>query len=453
MTGAPSAAADVIVVGAGLAGLTAAGELRRHGLDVLVLEAGGRPGGRVRTVRAPFAAGQHVESGAEWVDSVHRRMHALMDRFGVELEGEGQTWGLVRRWLHLDGELLDPAGLAARVPTLRAELARYEEIAQRDLDRCDPEHPDRHPDAAAIDARSLAEAIDEADLGPVARLFATRDAQGEFAAEPGEVSLLSLLQQRALYRVAAGEGRSVARAHRVVGGLDRITAGLAAGIGPALRLAEPVVGIGHGDTLEVRTPSAVYRAGHVVVSCSLIPLRRIAFDPPLPSPLAAAVAGLGYGTVTKTALQYTRRWWPAGYATTESPIQRVYEPTVDQPGPPGVLMAYTGGAGGHRLAESTEAERMDLVGGQQRAVYRCTGAPDADAPVTGFSRAWSAEARFGGSYSNYRPGEVTAYWDVLRRPAGRIHLAGEHVATWTGYMEGAVESGETVAARIAGSGS
>ncbi|MCU1365564.1 MAG: hypothetical protein JWN39_1203, partial [Ilumatobacteraceae bacterium] len=55
---------------------------------------------------------------------------------------------------------------------------------------------------------------------------------------------------------------------------------------------------------------------------------------------------------------------------------------------------------------------------------------------------------FGGSYAVYRPGEITRHWAALRRPIGRLHLAGEHTATWTGYLEGAIESGETVAARL-----
>jgi monoamine oxidase len=71
-----------------------------------------------------------------------------------------------------------------------------------------------------------------------------------------------------------------------------------------------------------------------------------------------------------------------------------------------------------------------------------------DAPLGGFSQAWSNEPRFGGSYAVYEPGQVTAHWAVLREPWGRVHLAGEHVADCTGYMEGALESGETVAARI-----
>jgi monoamine oxidase len=69
-------------------------------------------------------------------------------------------------------------------------------------------------------------------------------------------------------------------------------------------------------------------------------------------------------------------------------------------------------------------------------------------PVRGFSRAWHEQARYGGAYAVYHPGQVTRFWRTLRRPHGRLWLAGEHTATVTGYMEGAVESGQRVAAAV-----
>jgi monoamine oxidase len=171
----------------------------------------------------------------------------------------------------------------------------------------------------------------------------------------------------------------------------------------------------------------------------------VRFDPPLPQVLQQAIDELGYGTVTKTAIQFAERQWPSGYATTEGVSQRIYEPTVDQPGTAGALMSYAGGDGGRSLAALSESERVGLIEADMRAVHdivaRSTG---------GFSRAWTSQPRYGGSYAVYRPGQITAFWEVLRRPHGRIWLAGEHAATWTGYLEGAVESGERVADAIRG---
>ena len=106
-------------------------------------------------------------------------------------------------------------------------------------------------------------------------------------------------------------------------------------------------------------------------------------------------------------------------------------------------MSYCGGDGGRQLGEVSEDERIGLIEADMRRVHGIEASK-----IGAFSRCWSVEPHFGGAYAVYEPGQVTAYWDVLRRPFGRIHLAGEHVATCAGYMEGAVESGRTVAERI-----
>lgn len=199
--------------------------------------------------------------------------------------------------------------------------------------------------------------------------------------------------------------------------------------------------------VEVRTDRRTVAAAHLVVACSLVPVRTWRFDPVLPGAFGRAVAELGYGTVTKTAVQFAEHAWPRGYATTELASQRIYETTEDQGDGPPVLMAYTGGDGGRRLAALDEAARVATVVADVHTMYGI------DAPsIAGVSRAWSNEPRFGGAYAAYRPGQVTAHWQVLREPCGPIHLAGEHVATWTGYLEGAVESGERVAARLLAGG-
>ena len=219
---------------------------------------------------------------------------------------------------------------------------------------------------------------------------------------------------------------------------------LAAEAGPRLSQGEPVLEVIWGDEhVDVVTPRRTITADQVVLACSLPALRRIRFTPELPPHLARAIAELGYGTVTKTAVQYQRRPWPQGFVNTTLGAQRLYEPTAGQPGELGVLMSYAGGAGGHALAELDEAERIRRVVADQHEIYSFS-----EPPVGAFSRAWSVEPSFGGSYAVYQPGQVTKFWDILRQPCGRLRLAGEHVATWTGYMEGALESGERVAAEI-----
>jgi monoamine oxidase len=452
----------IVVIGSGLAGLTAADLLIEGGCDVTVLEASDRIGGRTFTRShgidrhgdvVVFADGQHAEAGAEWIDTVHRRVHALAARLGLRVDPQATTWSIVRRWLFRGGVLLGPHELHDLDPDLGHDLERFEaHVASVAAGIVDASRPQDHPQASVHDATSIADVIERLQLGELARLFATRNMQGEFAAEPHEVSLLFMAQQRALYEQIAAPHGGV-EAQRLDGGVSALATGLAGAL-PAgtIRLGHRVIGVETTSAdVVVRTSAhdgaATFAADAVVAACSVIALRAIDFVPALGNDLADAIAGLGYGTVTKTAIQYPSRPWPGGYATTEGAAQRVYEPTASRGGVAGVLMAYTGGDGGRRLAQLSERDRIDAMEDAQREMY-----PSLPPRVAGFSRAWSADPLFGGSYAVYRPGEICAHWDVLRRAHGRIHLAGEHTATWTGYLEGAIESGQTVAARLLATG-
>lgn len=430
----------VVVVGAGLAGLAAAARLEAGGCAVDLIEAGNRVGGRARTVRDRFQDGQYVESGAEWVDTHHHRMIELLTRHGLGLQGVGQTWTAVRRLFYRNGVLAHTAeelrAVAGELDVMEGVLENYARAVP------DPSRPHALAEAAVLDHRRFAELADECALGEVSRMYHRRNSQGEFAEEPEGVSLLFVVQQRAQAR-DAGAG-DVVTAHRIEGGLDRLVAAMAGELSKPPALGEPVLAVvERGDHVEVVTPVRRLAADAVVLTCALPALRSIRLDVDLDPVLLEAIAELGYGTVTKSAVQFATRQWAAGYATTDTVSQRVYEPTVDQPGDHGVLMAYTGGDGGRVLAGRSEAERLGVIESDMRTVHGIQAQR-----TGGFSRAWSAEPRFGGSYAVYRPGQITAYWDVLRRPHGRVHLAGEHAATWTGYLEGAVESGQAVAERL-----
>lgn len=437
----------VVVVGAGFAGLRAAEVLRSSGCDVVVVEGGHRPGGRVRTVGSPFVDGQYSESGAEWVDNIHPRMAELLDRYGVGLLGGGEQWTVIRRWMHRNGELMSPERVREVEPGLDRQLDAFDALIDAAADElADPSRPASHPRADELDRLSLADAADSADLGDLARLFKRRDAQGEFAAEPSQVSLLFVAQQRAHQREAAA-GRDVI-ARRIAGGASQLAEAMARDLDGAVQFGEHLMAVDQDENgVTVRTDQRSLSADHVVLACSLVPLRQVQFGPAAPAPLSRAIHELGYGTVTKTSVQWAARTWPAGYATTSGLLQRVYEPTVDQSGTAGILMSYCGGDGGHEWATLAESDRIARATSEMRSMYGI--AVDA---LGGWSRAWSTERRYGGSYAVYEPGQITAFWDVLRAPWGRVHLAGEHVATCTGYMEGALESGETVATRIVAAG-
>ena len=442
-----------VVVGAGLAGLSAAESLVAGGADVTLIEAEQRFGGRTRTVHDSYIGGQYAESGAEWVDSIHWRMLDLMQRFDIEKLGTGMQWTTIRRWLYWGGVRHVGSDIEKLEPNVFAAIERYEEVCEapaRLMD--DPSQPQLHPDAELLDLRSLADLIRESDLGPVGQLFARRNAQGEFASEPDKVSALFVAQQRAFENLEVRRQGIEMLSHRVSGGVSQIALALGSELSQHSRLTLKlgsvltsveqtsdgaiVQGVGADGPFEVI-------ADQVVLACSLVPLRNVEFRSEIPAALREAMWGLGYGTITKTAVQFAQREWDTGYGSTDSLSQRLYDPSVDQDGDSGIVMAYCGGDGGRQLALKSETERIESITQDMRTVHQMTSVS-----TGAFSRAWSSEPNYGGAYATYEPGQVTKYWDVLRQPWGRVHLAGEHVATCTGYMEGAVESGRDVADRI-----
>ena len=438
----------VVVVGAGLAGLSAADSLSRAGVEVELIEAGRRVGGRTRTVRDRFAHGQYAESGAEWVDTTHLRMHELMDRYGIRVHGEGMQWTTIRRWLFWDDHLRDERELPELEPGLAEAIEAYEESVDRHAEEMlDASRPQDHPRATELDALSLADMMRRAELGPAASLFARRNSQGEFASEPERVSVLFVAQQRAQENEVLARTGIELRAHRVAGGVSAVAERLADEVTarPNVRLRSSTAVtriVPDVDGARVSTNEGDIDADHVVLAAPLRAVGRmeIADLPPL---LREAIDELGYGTITKTAVQFASRQWRPGYGTTASVSQRLYDCSVEQGGEAGILMSYCGGDGGDALGDSTEDERIAAIAADMRVVHGIAGSP-----VGAFSRSWTAKSRYGGAYAVYEPGQVTRYWEVLRQPVGRLHLAGEHVATCTGYMEGAVESGRTAAERI-----
>jgi len=443
----------VIVIGAGLAGLSAAESLLAGGADVTLIEAEQRLGGRTRTIHDSYVGGQYAESGAEWVDSIHWRMLDLMQRFDIETLGEGMPWTTIRRWVYWNGQRHAGSDIEKLEANVFAAIERYEHLCEAPAATLDdPSQPHLHSDAEFLDSRSLADLIRECDLDSVGRLFARRNAQGEFASEPDKVSALFVAQQRAFENSEVQRQGIKMLSSRVKGGVSQIAEALGRDLiqhprltlklGCALTSVEQT-----SDGVVVGYASSEGRfeivADQLVLACSLIPLRSVDFRSEIPTALSEAMWGLGYGAITKTAVQFANREWDSGYGTTDSLAQRLYDPSVDQDGESGIVMAYCGGDGGRELATKSEAERIDAITSDMRTIHGIT------APSTGaFSRAWLTEPNYGGAYATYEPGQVTKYWEVLRQPWGRVHLAGEHVATCTGYMEGAVESGRDVADRI-----
>lgn len=440
-TGARARRGRAIVVGAGLAGLSAAWELERRGWDVTVLEARDRLGGRVRTLRG-FAGGQVAEGGGEFIDTTHRLMLRFARRFGLPLEDVRRGGGRYEDVAYVDGRLEPLVRLYDREYSRSADLLY---AAARRLGRpLDPADPAAA--GARHDRRSVAGLMDELGIDGDARMLIDRDIRDDYAIEPERLSLLFFLIEN---KVTWGTPASGVEAFRIAGGNDRLAGAFARRLRRAPHLGAPVTSVRRrGSGVRVRARGEAVEGDVVVLAAALAGLRGVRFDPPLPAAVAGAIRELQYGPVAKTALQYRRRFWRrrgfSGDTLTDLPFSASWDATGRQRGRRGVLLTYASGEAGFAAAGLAEPALTDSTAAQLERVYPGSHRLlDSGAVVP-----WANGPLDRGAYSAYAPGQVTDFWTALRRPHGRIHLAGEHTATQVGYMEGAVESGLRAARRI-----
>ncbi len=430
----------VIVVGAGLAGLAAATQLKADGARVTVIEAQDRVGGRVRTLRGAFAEGQHAEAGGDFIDEGQQTIQKLAARHGLTLapilrhgfafiryKGTGSRG---RPTVHEA-----PWGCLARL--LEPQITAYR-MADKRWDG---------PIARLLAAVSVARWLDDVQAAPDVRA-AARGLRGFFLADPEDLSLLALVDQ--LASEASGQGKM----YRIQGGNDQLPLALARSLGEEVHVravAQSVMQDKNGVRVAVETSSGAssIKGQYAILAVPATMLRGMDMRPAPPPVQWRAFHALKYGRVTKAVLQFDRTFWRkrgrAWAFGTDGPTGAVWDANEEQPGRAGIVTLMAGGQASEDCRKLVAQEGVDALVGS----LRWLGVGSARL-LHSRLMTWEDDPWVRGGYAFFDSGFDPSLREWLARPHGRVLFAGEHTSVnWQGYMNGAVESGLRAAAEVA----
>ncbi|GLZ81483.1 monoamine oxidase [Actinorhabdospora filicis] len=431
----------VIVIGAGLAGLTAASRLVAAGATVTVLEARDRVGGRTHGIEV--APGSTVDAGAAYLGERHTELLKLMADLDLATVPTGMR-GDSRFEL---GHGADTR--AGRFPPLNAVALGdlFEKLAEVTA-AVRPDAPWASPRAAELDAMTVAEWVEREVPHADARLFFPLFLGEMMAADATDVSVLHmgfyLRSGGGIRYLNAFEGG--AQESRVDGGAHQICERLAAPLD--VRLGEPVVAVrAGGDGVTVHGTGGnggAYRADAVVVAVPPVLADRIE----LPAGPARSTAVTAPGCAVKVHLIFgSPVWREHGMSGWSVNAHGPLLSTVDDspPGGAGVLTGFVTGAEAHRYGALDPAEQRASAVAQAQRLF-----PFLPDPVAFHVTDWVGETYSKGCYAAlFGPGDWTRLGPALTTPRGRVHWAGTETSTeFFGLMEGAIRSGHRVAAEI-----
>jgi monoamine oxidase len=397
-----------VVIGAGLAGLVAADELRRNGVEAVVLEARSRVGGRVWSQTLPNGA--VIEMGAEYILPGNTAILELVDRFGLGLWDKGMRYG--RR---------DPRG---GIGTTHEELAAAMAVVERELTRAGRAGPAR--------AESVEEFLDSIEISDGAR---------EAILARVEISCANTADRVAADGLVGVAHIDVEPSPTIAGGNQRLALALADELGEAVHLDSPVTAVSwDADAVRVTSDRGEVNADAAVIAVPASVLDRISFAPALPDSLRAALGRVEYGHAAKLFVPLRS---PAAPSAVMNVPERYWAWTAtgagDEPQP--VVSSFAG--------SRPALDRLEVDHGPARWLSSLEALrEDLDLETGGaLLSTWHDDPWVRAAYSSSPPPEVAA---ATEHPTGPLAFAGEHTAgEFHALMEGAIRSGRRAARSLA----
>lgn len=443
----------VLVVGAGIAGLTAAYRLKQAGVPVNIIEARNRVGGRIRSLPNVVGTGIRTELGGEYIDTAHVCMRGLAEELGFTVVDLFESFkGLIPETYFFEGRSIpieeiirDFAPAAQQIEADLESIENFESYAIPD------------PPTAALDRIPLSEYLERLPTTPTLRklldvayvLWEGREIQEQscinllynIGTEPGEFALYGESDER--YQIQGGNDQVPRRLAELLA--DSIETGTALESLSQLSDGRYQVSLRSGG----RSVERKYE--RILLALPFSVLRTITLNINLPPAKKLAIDTLGYGTNSKLFTGYQSRIWRDRYNSncnvyTDLPFQSIREATPFAPSPEGLVENYTGGRQGVALGTATPEFHAQRFVPQLEQVFPGISTQRLPGAVRAY---WTGEQYSRGSYSTYLVGQYTQLYGVQGERVGNLFFAGEHCSLefWA-FMEGGCETGETAASEI-----
>jgi monoamine oxidase len=445
--------ADVVVVGAGLAGLAAARAIARAGRSVVVLEARERVGGR--TWNRPVTGGSYIDAGAEFVGPTQDRIKALAQAVGVETfptynSGENVYWKDGTRQTY---PASGPTGIAPPDPAYLPDIAQIVQKLNTMATEVNVNSPWTAHEAVEWDSQTFYTWLKANEANPDFMRLASTATDAIFGQEPRDLSLLYTV----FYIAASGNESNQgtfernfqtaegAQQDRFVGGSQLISLKVAAELGSSVALNQAVRRIVQtAKGVKVVARAAQVAATRVIVAVPPALAARIDYEPLLPALRDQLTQRTPMGSYAKVDAIYERPFWREQGLTGQTvsvngPVRVTFDSTPVE-GSPGVLLGFIGGTDARGWYGLSPEQRRQAVLDNLANYF----GEQARKPLEYIENRW-ADERFsrGDPVAGLPPGALLDFGTALRAPVGRIHWAGTETSDfWVGYMDGAVRSGE-----------
>lgn len=414
----------VIIIGAGLAGLSAAFHLKKRNIDFVILESRERIGGRVFSHK--INEDLVIELGGEWVGNSHTRIHELCDEMKLELFNNQMDTHLIYKGKY------QPAGQWDYSPDWQNKfkkiIADYRQFSDADKQALDQMDWWRYlvNNGCAERDLDIRELLDSTDFGESIRQVSAFAALAEYA-ESSEKNEMD---------------------KKIKGGNGKLAQKLAEKAGKEhILLHHSVNKIVQGDKVQVYCDNGkIFEGDKIICTLPTFALKKIDWQPGLPTEKTAAINELQYARINKHAMHFSKRFWKEesfDMITDQSP-HYFYHATKNQPSESGVLISYTIGEKaavvanqGNDWNRESVMQTIEPVFGNVRPLLKQQ-----------LNYYWGNDGYSKGSYALYGINQWFRIRPVLQAAHLHTFFAGEHLADWQGFMEGAINTGEAAAAMI-----